>query len=123
MFVGIVIFLMTPHFTFGRFTGEVIGADVFQSEPEGVGLWTQGDVGVWIATDQHEDRSVFHLFERSSFRYIGPFTGVVTANTDGIAVVDAAVGSFSQGGVFAVHDDQGVSSFDWQLIREAILSR
>jgi 3-phytase len=102
----------------GEFTGTVIGDGIFRAEPEGVALWARNRGGVWIATDQHEDRSVFHLFDRETYEHLGAFTGLTTANTDGIAATSEPSGQFPSGGVIAVHDDQGVSAFDWRQIIE-----
>ncbi len=106
--------------TDGRFSGTVVGDTVFRSEPEGVGLWSDGTHGVWVATDQHEQRSVFHLFDRSSLGHLGAFAGTTTANTDGIAVSAPASRRFPSGAVYAVHDDRGVSAFDWRAIQDAL---
>jgi 3-phytase len=104
----------------GEFTGRIVGGDVFSAEPEGIGLWTDGDAGYWVATDQHAALSVYHLFDRTTFAHVGAFAGAVTANTDGIAVVGRPVGPFPDGAVFAVHDDQGVSAFDWRTVGAAM---
>jgi 3-phytase len=109
--MGLVVYT-----TDGRFTGRVVGADTFRAEPEGVGLWPDGDGGVWVATDQHAARSVFHLFDRATLEHLGAFSGAVTANTDGIAVVGPGVDGFPAGAVVAVHDDHGVAAFDWVAI-------
>jgi 3-phytase len=104
----------------GDFTGRVIGREIFEAEPEGIGLWTSGDTGYWVATDQHERLTVYHLFDRSSFDHVGSFTGTMIANTDGIAVIDEPVGPFPDGAMFAVHDDRSVAAVDWRRIARAL---
>jgi 3-phytase len=104
----------------GRFSGTVVGDGVFRAEPEGVGLWRDGDRGVWVATDQHDRRSVFHLFDRDSLAHLGAFSGATTANTDGIAVTAVASSRFPLGAVYAVHDDRGVSAFDWRNVADLL---
>jgi 3-phytase len=103
----------------GEFTGTVIGDGIFKAEPEGVALWARNLGGVWIATDQHESRSVFHLFDRQNFEHLGAFTGLTTANTDGIAATSEPSSQFPSGAVIAVHDDCGVSAFDWRQVFDA----
>jgi 3-phytase len=104
----------------GSFTGTVIGSDVFRSEPEGIALWSCGDGGYWIATDQHELRSVFHLFDRRSFKHVGAFSGKVTANTDGVGITTESLPGFPEGAFFAVHDDGAVAAFDLEKVATAV---
>ncbi len=104
----------------GEFTGAVVGRDVFEAEPEGIGLWTDGDDGFWVATDQHSRRTVFHVFDRVGFAHRGAVVGDLTGNTDGITVVDRAVEPFTGGALFAVHDDRAVTAFDWRKISSSL---
>jgi 3-phytase len=104
----------------GEYTGRNIGPEVFEAEPEGIRLWTDGDAGYWVATDQHAKRTVFHLFDRTTFEHRGAIIGDLTANTDGIEVTSSAVGPFADGALFAVHDDRAVTAFDWRAISAAL---
>ena len=113
--MGLVVYTADGHFT-----GSVVGPDVFRAEPEGIALWTCGDRGYWIATDQHEARSVFHLFDSRSFGHVGAFAGAVTANTDGVGITTAALSGFRKGAFFAVHNDGAVAAFDLERIAAAL---
>lgn len=104
----------------GTFTGTVVGRGLFQGDPEGIALYACGDDGVWVAADQLEERTVFHLFDRRSMRLLGSFRGAATANTDGLAVTAAAVAAMPAGAVFAVHDDAGVTALAWDDVRAAV---
>jgi 3-phytase len=104
----------------GRFTGRVVGVDVFAAEPEGVALWACGEDGYWVATDQHEARTEFLVLDRTSLDLVGVFTGQVTANTDGIGVTSTGMANLPAGALYAVHDDQAVAGFDWREIAAAV---
>lgn len=104
----------------GRFSGEVVGQGLFFHETEGLALRECGENGYWIATDQAPDLSLFRVFGRADFAYKGTFVGALTANTDGVTHTAAPTEAFPDGAFFAVHDDQGVTAFDWRAIREAL---
>ncbi|MEM9293849.1 MAG: phytase precursor [Acidobacteriota bacterium] len=105
----------------GEFTGEQVGEGHFFHEAEGVALRSCGETeGYWIATDQARDRSLFRVFDRASYEYLGTFQGELTANTDGVIHTSEAFGEFPQGAFFTVHDDRGVTAFDWQQIASAM---
>ncbi|MEM7587789.1 MAG: phytase [Acidobacteriota bacterium] len=104
----------------GNFTGVEVGDGLFFHEIEGVALRECGDGGYWIATDQAPDVSLFRVFDRGDYTYRGTFIGKVTANTDGVTETAAATRAFPNGAFFAVHDDQGVTAFDWRRIVEAL---
>lgn len=100
----------------GRFTGTTFGRDAFQAQAEGVMLRTCGKDGWWITTEQGKQRSVFHLFDRHTFKHVGAFQGNRVANTDGIWLDQHASTRFPHGVLYAVHDDQGVVAFDWASV-------
>ena len=107
----------------GQFTGQVIGQGLFRYEPEGVALRlceASPGGGYWVATDQRGDTSFFRVLSRDGFGYLGTFVGQMTANTDGIAQTSASFDGFENGAVFAVHDDQGVTAFDWSAVASAL---
>jgi 3-phytase len=89
-------------------------------DPEGVMLYRCGDAGYWILTDQGPERTLFHILERESFQHLGSFTGAVTANTDGISLVQERIPGLGDGALFAVHDDGGLTAFAWQDISGAL---
>lgn len=93
----------------GRFTGEVIGSGLFAGEPEGIALIERGEDGFWVAADQRQHRTVFHVFDRRDLRHLGSAVGEMTANTDGIATGECA--AEQDGRLFAVHDDRSVVAF------------
>lgn len=98
----------------GRFRGGRLGAGRIEGDPEGIMLVRCGaEGGVWTVTDQQEDVSLFRLFERSSLEPRGVFRGRTTANTDGATFVPGPVPGFPRGVIYAVHDDQAISAFDW----------
>lgn len=104
-----------------RYSGLSVGKGLFKAQAEGIALWECPDnAGFWIATDQYKDRSVFHVFERVSFAYVGSFAGNTTANTDGVWLNQRATAAFPHGVFYAVHDDQGVAAFDWRDIANAL---
>ncbi|QOW21537.1 NHL repeat-containing protein [Novilysobacter avium] len=97
----------------GTFTGRSLPEDTFATEAEGVALWACGpDTGYWVAVDQRETRTAFHLFQRSDLTPAGSFRGETTAMSDGIAVHAASTAAFPHGALFAIHNDESVSAFD-----------
>lgn len=104
----------------GNYTGEAMGRGAFLYEPEGLALYRCGEDGYWIGTDQAKDKSYFRIFERKSLKLLGTVTGRLTANTDGIVLTQEAFPGFPDGALFAVHDDQSVTVFDWREIAAAL---
>ncbi|OHE85080.1 MAG: phytase [Lysobacterales bacterium RIFOXYD1_FULL_69_11] len=104
----------------GTFSGRVFGDDVFAAQAEGIALYTCGTGGWWITTEQADNRTTFHLFERGSLDHVGSFRGRMVANTDGIWLNQAGTTRFPQGAFYAVHDDQGMVGFDWRDIARAM---
>ena len=98
----------------GRFLGRSL--PVFDSDAEGVVLWSCGDdAGYWIAADQ-TDPTRFRLFDRKTLAPAGSFSGRHTALTDGVALHAAATPRFPRGALFALHADNAVSAFDLGLV-------
>jgi 3-phytase len=105
----------------GTFTGEQIGKGVFRAQAEGIALYAcEGGSGYWLSTDQANDRTVYHVFDRQTLQHAGAFMGRTTANTDGVWMATEGVPGFDKGAFFAVHDDQAVSAFDWLDIVAAL---
>jgi 3-phytase len=105
----------------GRYLERDVGADLYRfGDPEGVMLYRCGNAGYWILTDQGPDLTVFHILDRESFQHLGSFTGAVTANTDGISLVQEGIPGLGDGALFAVHDDGGLTAFAWQDISRAL---
>lgn len=105
----------------GVFTGKMLTGVDFGGEPEGVALFPDGHHGGYlICTDQQPDVSVFHVLERNSLKVLGSFRGERTTNTDGIVVHNRNMGAFAKGGMWAIHDDQALSGFDWSRVAKAI---
>ena len=104
----------------GRFSGQVFGADILTAQAEGISLYTCGDQGWWLTTEQAKDLTTFHLFERDSLVHVGAFRGDKVANTDGIWLHQSATRAFPQGALYAVHDDQGMVAFDWRDIARVL---
>jgi 3-phytase len=101
----------------GGFTGTTAGAGVFAADPEGIALYRCGGSGYWIATEQLDDRSVFHVLDRESFAHRGAFRGETVANTDGVALVQDSMGAAT---FYAVHDDRGIGAFAWSDVTAAL---
>lgn len=98
----------------GRFADRIVGDGIFVEQPEGIALYACNDgSGYWVTTDQLRTFSVFHLFDRRTLRHAGAFRGEVTANTDGIWLHAESFDGFPAGALYAVHDDQAVSAFDF----------
>ncbi|UNK56615.1 phytase [Pseudoxanthomonas daejeonensis] len=94
----------------GRFLGRNLPP--FEDDAEGVVLWPCGDdAGYWVAVDQL-DPTRFHLFERTTLKPAGSFTGARTALTDGVALHPRATTRFPHGVLFALNRDHAVSAFD-----------
>ena len=105
----------------GRFTGKQIGKGIFEAQAEGIALYACDDgSGYWLSTDQADDRTVYHVFDRSTLQHTGAFMGETTANTDGVWLATSGVPGFESGAFFAVHDDQAISAFDWLEIAAAL---
>ena len=112
-----------------RLDGRYAGRDVpvtFGAEAEGVALWDCGldpagaPAGFWIAADQLQPATRFHVLERASLALVGTFSGETVAWTDGIALHAAASPGFPHGALFAVHDDRAVAAFDLGDIARAL---
>src|SRR5690606_25305087 len=105
----------------GRFTGVLMGKDVFDNEPEGIALVDCGrETGYWIVSDQHTPHQVVRVFDRESLRLLGSFAPAVTHTVDGIWFEPDALPAFPRGALFTQHDDAAVSAFDWQTIARAL---
>lgn len=101
----------------GRFSGLVVGAGLFQREPEGLTLHTCADGGgYWVVVDQAPSVNRFLLFRRSDFTYVGAFEGQVAAHTDGVALTQQSFAGFNGGAFYAVHHDGGLAAFDWSRV-------
>ncbi len=105
----------------GRYLQRSIPSALFHAEAEGVVLWACSvDSGYWIATDQTDPLTTFHVFDRAALAYKGSFSGGTAAHTDGIALHAAATQRFPDGALFAVHDDKAVTAFDLGEIAQAL---
>lgn len=108
----------------GTFRGRSIGLGLFKAQAEGIALWSCPDgSGYWLMTDQFEDRSLFHVFDRRSFEHLGAFAGETVANTDGVWLQQDSSPRFANGVFYAVHDDQAVGAFDWDDIARGLKLR
>jgi 3-phytase len=103
----------------GRYQGQNIQG-YFATEPEGVALFQCGQAGFWIATDQHDTNNTFHVFDRTSLRHLGAFSGRTTRNTDGVALLQASTSQLPGGAFYAVHDDGSIGAFAWADIASAL---
>ncbi len=109
----------------GTYTGHDV-ATAFGAEAEGVALWDCGlgedgvPAGFWIAADQLQPTTRFHVFERATLAPVGSFSGETVAWTDGIALHAAAAPGFPHGALFAVHDDRSVAAFDLGDVARAL---
>ena len=105
----------------GRYTGTQIGKGIFEAQAEGIALYEcDDDSGYWLSTDQADDKTTYHVFDRETLEHVGAFSGRITANTDGVWLSQSGVPGFDRGAFFAVHDDQAVSAFDWGEIADAL---
>ena len=102
-------------------TGSALGAGRIEGDPEGIVLVTcPAGGGYWVVTDQQDDVSLFRVFDRTSLEYAGTFRGEVTANTDGTTFEHGPVPGFPGGVLYAVHDDQALSAFDWAEVTRSM---
>ncbi|MCY7355090.1 MAG: phytase [Lysobacter sp.] len=105
----------------GRYRQRSLPTALFRGEAEGVVLWSCSvDEGFWIAADQTNPLTTFHVFDRAELVYRGSFTGGTTMHTDGIALHAATTPRFPNGALFAVHDDKAVTAFDLREIARAL---
>jgi 3-phytase len=105
----------------GRYLGSDVGAGQYKAQAEGIALMACADGGGWwVASDQFADRTVFHLFDRTSLAHAGSFAGEVTGLTDGVWLDARGDARFPQGVFYASHLDQGVAAFDWRDIAAAL---
>lgn len=109
------------EYTFGgKFTGRSLPQDSFAAEAEGVALWTCPDgSGYWIAVDQLAPLTIFHLFDRTTLKPVGSFSGKVTSHTDGVAL-QGPTARFPGGVLYAVHDDKALAAFDLRDIAHGL---
>ncbi|MFT3898047.1 MAG: phytase [Thermomonas sp.] len=104
----------------GEFTGRSLPQDSFGAQAEGVALWTCPDgSGYWIAVDQLAPLTIFHLFDRTTLKPVGSFTGKVTSHTDGVAL-HGPTRRFPGGVLYAVHDDKALAAFDLREVARAL---
>lgn len=105
----------------GKYTGRDVGAGNYQAQAEGIALMRCKDGGGWwVASDQFDDRTVFHLFDRKTLGHAGSFVGNVTGLTDGVWLDERGDARFPQGVFYASHLDVAVSAFDWRDIAAAL---
>lgn len=96
----------------GEFTGRTFGGEHVTREPEGIAIVDTPTGGYIILTDQQKELTVWHLFDRKTYRHLAAFTGQPrVANTDGICVYQAPLRGFPAGAMFAVHDDADVRAY------------
>lgn len=105
----------------GKYAGRDVGADVYKAQAEGIALMRCKDGGGWwVASDQYEDRTVFHVFARDSLRLVGSFAGRETGLTDGVWMEERGDARFPHGAFFASHLDRSIAAFDWRDIATAL---
>ena len=105
----------------GKYRGRTIGLGLFQAQAEGIALWQCADGGgYWLTTDQFKDRSLFHVWDRTTLQHLGAFAGETVGNTDGVWLHQGPTRRFPAGVFYAVHDDMGVGAFDWRDIAAAL---
>ncbi|MBN2012000.1 phytase [candidate division KSB1 bacterium] len=105
----------------GKFTGVVVGENLFKYQVEGIALYEKDRYdGYWVVTDQDLQDNRFQVFDRRTLFHRACFKGANTSNTDGIWISRQAFGPFSQGAMFAIHDDGNVSAFDWKTVLTVI---
>ncbi len=105
----------------GAYRGRQLGAPVIEGDPEGIVLVRCGtDAGYWVLTDQQPDVTLFRVYDRASYEPLGVFRGAVTTNTDGATFELGPVPGFPAGVLYAIHDDQALSAFDWADVTTAL---
>ena len=105
----------------GKYAGRDVGAGNYKAQAEGIALMRCKDgSGWWVASDQFDDRTVFHLFDRRTLEHAGSFVGNVTGLTDGVWLDERGDARFPQGVFYASHLDVAVSAFDWRDIAAAL---
>lgn len=105
----------------GRYAGRDVGAGHYRAQAEGIALKRCADGrGWWVASDQFDDRTVFHLFDRTSLQHAGSFVGKVTGLTDGVWLDERGDARFPQGVFYASHLDVALAAFDWRDIAKAL---
>jgi len=105
----------------GKYAGRDVGAGNYKAQAEGIALMRCKDgSGWWVASDQFDDRTVFHLFDRRTLQHAGSFVGEVTGLTDGVWLDERGDARFPQGAFYASHLDVAVSAFDWRDIAAAL---
>ena len=105
----------------GKYRGRTVGLGLFKAQAEGIALWSCPDgSGYWLMTDQFEDRSLFHVFDRKTLSHLGAFAGAKVANTDGVWLEQRGSTRFPDGVFYAVHDDQALGAFDWRAVARAL---
>lgn len=98
----------------GSYRGRQLGAPDIEGDPEGILLIRCGpDGGYWVLTDQQDDVTLFRVYDRVTRQALGVFRGEITTNTDGATFELGPVPGFPDGVVYAVHDDQAITAFDW----------
>lgn len=105
----------------GKYAGRDVGKANYRAQAEGIALKRCKDgSGWWLASDQFDDRTVFHLFDRRTLAHAGSFVGHVTGLTDGVWLDERGDARFPQGVFYASHLDVAVAAFDWRDIAAAL---
>lgn len=108
----------------GRFTGQVLGVDLFVGEPEGITLIEcAGGAGYWLVSDQHDSEQAFRLFDRQTLAPVGAFLSKDARMVDGLWFRPGRFGLFPAGALFSQHDNAAVIAFDWRAITAALSLR
>lgn len=99
----------------GKFTGQIIGAEIIQNDPEGIVILEDENApedGYIIISDQGDDLTMMRVFRRQSGLFIGTLVDQGNlANSDGIALESGTFGPFSHAALYAVHDDVQVLAY------------
>jgi 3-phytase len=96
------------------------GAGHFTQEPEGIAIYDTGSGGGYvIVSDQYASPTEFEVFDRTSYAWLGHFTGTTTG-TDGITIVQLPLPNLPEGSFFAVHSDDRVHCYRWRDIANAL---
>ena len=106
----------------GNFTSQIIPHIYFFAEPEGIVVWEceADSSGYYIMVDQGKINNTFQVFDRKSLEYIGGFGGIITRNTDGVAITQKAFGDFKYGAIYPVHNDGSLTAIAWDDIAQTL---
>lgn len=99
------------------------GGDIFQSDEEGILLYTfpsngtsDNGAGFIVISDQKSDQTDFEFFDRQTWEHLGTLNVEGVSNTDGIASTQRTLPDYPLGLFACINDDGTTVGLGWHTI-------